>query len=208
MVPRSPAEVARWVQVGVAGRALKGEAESGDCELVCGFDRGVLLGVFDGLGHGGEAAEAARRARAVCERQPGGSVISLVKACHGELIGTRGVAMSLASLDVREATVTWVGVGNVEGLLWQRDGSGRVTRSGLVIRGGVVGAQLPALRAEVVTVAAGDTLAFATDGIGREFAEHVALNRAPQDLADRILLDFGRANDDALVLVVRLLLQG
>ena len=203
-----PSGGARWVDVGVAGRALEGEDKSGDCELICAFPGGMLLGAFDGLGHGSEAAEAARLARATCERRAGASVISLVKWCHAELVGTRGVAMSLASLNASDATMTWLGVGNVEGLLWQRDGTGRVIRSGLVIRGGVVGAQLPPLRAEVVTVTPGDTLAFATDGIRREFAEHVALNRAPQDLADRILLDFGRPTDDALVLVARFLLQG
>jgi negative regulator of sigma-B (phosphoserine phosphatase) len=134
-VAPAPAGGARWVEVGVAGRALEGEDESGDCELVCAFPGGVLLGAFDGLGHGSEAAEAARRARATCERRAGASVISLVQWCHAELVGTRGVAMSLASLNVSEATVAWLGVGNVEGLLWQRDGAGRARQTVPVRRG-------------------------------------------------------------------------
>lgn len=202
----SATDAARWLEVGVAGRALGGQAESGDREVIRAFPGGVLLAALDGLGHGAEAAEAARLGCATLERHAGESVISLVKRCHTELIGTRGVAMSLAALDLTDGTITWLGVGNVEGILWQRDGLGRVMRSGLVTRGGVVGVQLPPLRAEVVTVARGDTLAFATDGIAREFAEHVALNRPPQELADRILGDYARSSDDALVLAARFLL--
>jgi hypothetical protein len=116
--------------------------------------------------------------------------------------------MSLATLDPRERTLTWVGVGNVEGVLWQHEPGGRVVRSGLVARGGVVGAQLPALRAEVVPVSSGDTLMFATDGIAREFAEAVDLEQGPQALADGILSRYGRATDDALVVVARFALEG
>ncbi|HXF95780.1 MAG TPA: SpoIIE family protein phosphatase [Gemmatimonadales bacterium] len=193
----------RWVEVGIAGRALQGQAESGDREVVRAFPGGVLLAALDGLGHGADAAEAARRACATLEHHAGESLITLVKRCHTDLVGTRGVAMSLASLNVIEGTLTWLGVGNVEGILWQKDAAGRLVRSGLVTRGGVLGAQLPPLRAEVLTVGPGDLLVFATDGIGREFAEQVALHRAPQELADHILAHHARANDDALVLVAR-----
>lgn len=197
------AHAERWVEIGVAGRALPGQAASGDREVVRAFAGGVLLAAVDGLGHGAEAAEAADRACATLERYAGESVIALLQRCHADIVGTRGVAMSLASLDVRDGTLTWLGVGNVEGVLWQRDGSGRLVRSGLVTRGGVVGAQLPPLRAEVLIVTRGDVLLFATDGIRREFAENLALEYAPQRLAERILSQYGRDTDDALVLAVR-----
>jgi hypothetical protein len=80
-----------------------------------------------------------------------------------------------------------------------------VVRSGLVTRGGVVGAQLPPLKAAVVPVARGDTLVFATDGIAREFSENLSLEPPPQELANRILARHGRPTDDALVVVARFL---
>lgn len=201
------ADAARWVELGVAARTLSGQEASGDREVVRLLPHGVLIAALDGLGHGAEAAEVARRACASLERHAGESVIALLKRCHADLVGTRGVALSLASLDARDGTLTWVGVGNVEGVLWQRDGSGRLVRSGLVTRGGVVGDQLPPLRAEVITVGRGDTLAFATDGIRREFAENVALDHPPQELADRILARYGQPTDDALVVVARFVME-
>ncbi|MGH7699662.1 MAG: SpoIIE family protein phosphatase [Gemmatimonadales bacterium] len=203
----APARDLRWVDVGVAGRALPGQDASGDREVVRAFPGGVLIGALDGLGHGDEAADAARRGCTTLERYAGESVITLVKRSHAELTGSRGVVMSLASLNVIDGTLTWLGVGNVEGVLWQRDGAGRVGRSGLVTRGGVVGAQLPALRAELMTVSRGDLLVFATDGIRSDFAEHVALEHSPQELADRILARYGRDTDDALVVAARFVME-
>jgi len=73
----------------------------------------------------------------------------------------------------------------------------------LLLRGGVVGSQLPALQAAVLPIAKADTLIFATDGIRGEFVEGLSAKESPQRAADRILKNHSRANDDALVLVVR-----
>jgi hypothetical protein len=75
----------------------------------------------------------------------------------------------------------------------------------LLLRGGVVGVQLPPLSAGVIPVARGDTLILASDGIHREFDRAAALTNSPQKFADRILADHRRATDDALVLVSRYL---
>ena len=74
----------------------------------------------------------------------------------------------------------------------------------LLLRGGVVGSQLPALQAAVLPVAKGDTLIFVTDGIRGEFVEDLSALESPQRAADNILNRHGRGNDDALALVVRL----
>lgn len=200
-MPTRAVDAARWLEVGVTGRALPGEANSGDREVVRAFPGGVLIAVVDGLGHGAEAAEAARRACLTLERNPAHPVSELIQRCHAELVNTRGVAMSVASLAVRDGMLSWVGVGNVEGVLWRKDRAGAVVRSGLVTRGGVVGAQLPPLKAAVVPVAPGDTLVFATDGIAREFSENLSLEPTPQELANWILAQHGRPTDDALVVV-------
>jgi hypothetical protein len=49
----------------------------------------------------------------------------------------------------------------------------------------------------------GDTLVFATDGVRREFTQRLALGDGPQQLADRILGQYAKGTDDALVLVAR-----
>lgn len=74
----------------------------------------------------------------------------------------------------------------------------------LLLRGGVVGSQLPALQAAVLPIAKGDTLVFVTDGIRSEFVETLSALESAQRAADRILIQHGKGNDDALALVVRL----
>ncbi|HMJ58707.1 MAG TPA: hypothetical protein VK467_06195, partial [Gemmatimonadales bacterium] len=53
---------------GVATVAMQGESESGDLHMVRAVKDGVLIAVVDGLGHGEEAAAAARMAVGTLER--------------------------------------------------------------------------------------------------------------------------------------------
>jgi serine phosphatase RsbU (regulator of sigma subunit) len=195
------------IEWGVAALALEGEAVSGDLHVVKPFPNGVLVGVVDGLGHGDEATIAARLAVSTLESYCHESVISLVKRCHGALAKTRGVVMSLASFNATEGTISWLGVGNVEGLLLRADPNIVPSHENVVLRGGVVGYQIAPLRAAVVSVMPGDILVMATDGISADFAKSLNLTDAPQQAADRILANHGKKTDDALVLVARYLGQ-
>ena len=131
--------------------------------------------------------------------------LSVVQRCHEALIGSRGVVMSIATFDAAHGTMTWLGVGNVEGVLQHADWSERSARVSLVTRGGIVGGELPAVQAAIVPVTPGDTLVFATDGVRQEFVADISLREPPQRLADQILARFGKGTDDALVLVARYL---
>jgi len=188
---------------GVATLTLPGERESGDLHLVKPVRAGVLVSVVDGLGHGAEAAAAARAAVAALSRHAQESVLPLLQRCHQALAGTRGAVVSVALFDRADGSMTWLGVGNVEGVLLYADAGGRRGRERLVTRGGIVGSELPPLRAEVLAVAPGDTLILATDGIQSGFADDLAVEAPPQQLADQILTRSGKRTDDALVLVAR-----
>lgn len=192
----------RW---GAAVRPLPGESESGDQYVAMTFPDGALLAAVDGVGHGAEAAAAARAAVAVLQARPHEGVISLLRRCHEALGETRGVVMSLASFSRQDGTLTWMGVGNVEGLLLRSDPSASPALETLLLRGGVVGYQLPQLRASVMPVMPGDLLVFATDGIRSAFSGQLPPLGHPQDVADRILAQWSRDTDDALVLVVEFL---
>lgn len=193
------------VEWGMATRALPGECESGDRPVVQPFPGGVLVGVVDGLGHGEEAAAAARITTAILARCAREAPASLVRRCHEALTDTRGVVMSIAAFSARASAMTWLGVGNVEGVLVRTNDGAAPARERLLLRGGVVGYQLPELRASVVSVARGDTLVFATDGIRGDFTDHLTPGERPQPLADRVLAQFGGSRDDALVLVAQFL---
>lgn len=192
------------VEWGSAGVALEKE-ESGDVYVVAPFPDGVLVAVIDGLGHGAEAATAAREAARLLEAHAGETVSDLIRRCHEGLRRTRGAVMSLASFDSRSSSVTWIGVGNVEGVLVRADRAAEPSRESLAARGGVVGYQLPPLREAGRAVSSGDALILATDGIRSEFTAGLSVQDSPQDMAESIVARYAKASDDALVLVARYL---
>jgi phosphoserine phosphatase RsbX len=195
--------VASMIEWGTAGMPIPGEVESGDLHVVAPFADGVLVALIDGLGHGPDAAEAARVAATLLAAHANETPISLLQRCHEGLRKTRGVVMSVASLDVRDSSLTWLGVGNVEGVLLRADPES--TSEAIALRGGVVGYQMPPLRAEVLPIGRGDTLILATDGIRSDFKLGVALEAASQAIAESILARCAKTSDDATVLVARYL---
>jgi negative regulator of sigma-B (phosphoserine phosphatase) len=192
------------VEYGVAKAILPGQGESGDRHLICCGGEGILIAAIDGIGHGEEAASAAEAAVSILKARPEEPVISLVERCHEGLRSTRGVVLSLASIDPKHGLMTWLGVGNVQGVLMRAGAQKGSVEEVLLLRGGVVGSQLPALQAAVLPIRKGDTLVFVTDGIRGEFVEGLSALESPQRAADKILKHHGRGYDDALVLVVRL----
>jgi negative regulator of sigma-B (phosphoserine phosphatase) len=190
------------IECGQAGIGLD-PRESGDLHVVLPFPAGVLVAVIDGLGHGPEAALASRVARGALEAHPNEPVADLVRHCHAALHGTRGVVMSLACLDAEASAMTWIGVGNVEGVLLRATTGASGAHQALSARGGVVGFRLPPLRSATLPVSRGDTLIMATDGIRAGFLDGVDAEQAPQQMADSILERHYRGSDDALVLVAR-----
>jgi hypothetical protein len=182
---------------------MHGQREPGDWHVLVEVPPRILLAAIDGLGHGEEAAGAAKIAAGVIRDFRQESVIPLVQRCHESLRGTRGVVMSIVSINTQENTMTWLGVGNVEGLLLHRDSYGTLIRETLALRGGVVGDHLPNLFAGIFPLSRGDTIVLATDGIRSNFADDLPLRESAQGIADHILARFGRGTDDALALVVR-----
>ncbi len=189
----------------VAELAQPGQSESGDRHLVLSTPDGGLVAVVDGLGHGAEAASAAKVAVRALERGGDRPLVQLFRDCHQSLIGTRGAVISAASFSVLDETMTWLGVGNVGGRLLRAPVSGGPPPEALLVRGGVVGAHLPLLMSKIVPIRRGDTLIVATDGIRSESLDAPLPYQEPQALADHVLARWGTQTDDALVLVVRYL---
>lgn len=193
----------RLIEWGFATMPLQGQDVSGDSYIIKPFPNGILIAVVDGLGHGYEAAAASKIAIATLDIYAHESIIPLVKRCHEALRGTRGVVMSIASFNSLDKTMTWLGIGNIEGIVLREDVNAVPSRKNLLLRGGVLGYQLPPLKESVIPVLPGDTLIFATDGILSGFDKGIRLSDKPQKIADSIMARFNRGTDDALVLVVR-----
>ena len=179
-----------------------GESQSGDRYVVKDLPEGALLAVVDGIGHGADAASSAALAAGVfaCSQTP--VLTSLVRRCQQRLQGTRGAVVSLAWF-ASDQTMSWLGVGNVAGVLLRRQACAVPRQESLLLRAGTVGRPLPDIAASVVPVSYGDTLIFATDGIQRGFADHLNVAGSPQEIAREILRNHWSKHDDALVLVAR-----
>jgi negative regulator of sigma-B (phosphoserine phosphatase) len=201
-------EKTKLIEWGVANRPMDGQAVSGDLYVVEPLERGVLVAVVDGVGHGEEAGAAAQKAADILKRHAGESVISLVRRCHAALAETRGAVMTLVSLDAPDDTMTWMGVGNVDGRLLRVERSAGYLCEGILLRNGLVGYQLPALQASVISILPGDLLILATDGIHADFDQGIILQESVEQIAKKILGRNFKGNDDALVLVVRYLGNG
>lgn len=182
-------------------RTLSGETESGDIPVIESSQGITLIAAIDGLGHGPEAATAARVAAETLEAGVGVEVATLVERCHQALRQTRGASISVAAFDADANSMTWVAIGNVEGRLLARQWPSH----SISPAAGVAGVELPQLRPETLGLRRGSTLIFATDGIQSGFSDSLADSGSPQQIADRILSEHGKTTDDALVLVARYL---
>jgi serine/threonine protein phosphatase PrpC len=191
------------IECGVAALALSGQRNCGDLWVIEWLPSRALIAVCDGIGHGDEAASAATTAAKILRDHADEAPVALVRRCHDGLRATRGVVMSLASFNLIDRSMTWLGVGNVTGVLLRRAQLPAGSEESLLLRAGVIGSHLPLLHEEVLPVSPGDTLIFATDGISSDFSRALAASLRPQKAAEAILEEHGKKNDDALVLVAR-----
>jgi serine/threonine protein phosphatase PrpC len=191
------------IEAAFATLPLPGESESGDLCLIKRVGKGTLLAVVDGLGHGQEAASAAHAAVGALDRYSREPLIELVRRSHDALVGLRGVVLGIAYLDPQAATMAWLGVGNVGGVLLRADLGNRPSRITLVPNAGFIGAEQPHPTTRSVPLALGDTVILYSDGIKDGFADSLALSNTPQEIADFVISRHLKGNDDALVLVAR-----
>ena len=190
-------------------RPLPGETRSGDLHFVTAVFETTVVAVIDALGHGPEANEAARRAAAALTAAcaaagKAGSpptLQSLFDRCHAALRLSRGVAMTVGSID-GDGKLCWAGVGNVEGAIVQ-PGEEDGRRETILLRPGVVGLTLPSLWLETIQLRRGDVVVLATDGIRNRFLDSLDPRQRVGVIAAQILETHARPGDDALVLVAR-----
>lgn len=192
------------IEIGQAQAPRAGERESGDRCVFWQAEQRALVAVIDGVGHGREAAEAAAVAAEVLEQNRNESLGALLKLCHEKLVATRGAAITLTLFDGRDGTLRWVGAGNVAAMLLHTEPSGNTRTRELFVRSGVAGVSLPSTEVSTTSLARGDLVVLATDGLRPAFMDRVDRLARPQPLAERLLAEYGTQSDDALVVVVRL----
>ncbi len=159
---------------------------------------GTLVAVIDGLGHGPEAAFAARRAEQSVE-SGGTDPKQVIRLMDEALRGTRGAVAMVLYITVD--TIAFCGIGNIAGVLI---GSGLVAP--LPSAWGVVGNRVTGCATQSLTWQSGDVLVLTSDGVARAtetFAKCHLRYCHPTLAAAIILRDGSHKLDDQTVLVLR-----
>jgi len=178
-----------------------GETVSGDDWAFMSRRGRHVLFVVDGLGHGPDAAAAARAALDAAARATELSAIDLLASVHDALRPTRGAAAAVAILEPGKELCTYCGIGNIAASIR----SGGTSRS-MVSQNGILGHQVRRIQDFSYPFPRGALCIAHTDGVSMrwDLAAYPGLEqRHPALVAAVLLRDYGRERDDATVVAVR-----
>jgi anti-sigma regulatory factor (Ser/Thr protein kinase) len=193
-------------EIAIMGKPYPGEIISGDDGAFFQSEDSFFVAVADGLGHGPEAREASNQAMETWSRERVRDLEYIALALNQELAPTRGCAMSFARLDKRAGVIECVSLGDVHAHLYSLRDAHFFTSTPLIVGAG----QLPKqrIRIERTQVQPGSVLIIFTDGLKSKTSLNGQLDVLRQPaiaIAQHLLENDSRPDDDALVLVARIL---
>jgi anti-sigma regulatory factor (Ser/Thr protein kinase) len=199
---RPPAAASLLEVAGVSVPVVPLDA-NGDGWAVGVDERGCVVVVVDGLGHGPGAHRAAQAALNALADSSEVDIRTWLTLAHDAMRSTRGGVAGVARVDVQRGVVEFAGVGNVSGGMIATGAS-----KGLASRPGLLGTEHRVPRPQVIEVPwrHGATLVLWSDGLrsGVRLDESAdLLGHDPAVVAAALHRDFARGNDDATVVVVR-----
>jgi anti-sigma regulatory factor (Ser/Thr protein kinase) len=189
---------------GAVSIPVAGEEVCGDSWAIEDVEGRVIVLVVDGLGHGPQAAEAARAAvrnfRATAPLGP----VEVIRAAHAALRSTRGAAMAVGRIDRERGEIQFAGVGNIAGAIVNP--ADETSRTSMVSHNGTVGHTVRKIQEFVYPWASNSLLVMHTDGVGThwQLGRYAGLGATHPGLVAGVLYkDFRRSRDDATIVAVR-----
>ncbi len=189
----------------VAGicRPAPREEMCGDAWLAIEREGELAVFLADGLGHGPLAADAANAAIGVFREQAFADAVSLMKLVDMKLRGSRGAAAAIAKCDLKNRSLSCVGVGNIAGSI-QAIGEGKAR--GLVSHNGAVGVEAKRIQEFTYPIPDRALILLHSDGLRTRWdlsAYPGLLLRHPGVIAGVLYRDFARGSDDLTIVVIR-----
>lgn len=194
-LPKPPATVVSGVEA-----AKRGEDVSGDAWGIARTEGRVTVVMADGLGHGPDAAAAARAAIAVLPARAALSPREIIETIHLALKHTRGAAVAVAVLDERARSIAFSGLGNINARICKPDGSS----APLVSMNGTAGMEARVVREFSYEWPPRAALVLHSDGLSSRWnmADYPGLlERDPSVISGVLFRDFCRDTDDASIVV-------
>jgi hypothetical protein len=180
---------------GAFSRPFKGLSVCGDNFVIEERNGTFLAAVIDGLGHGFESWVAAEKASEVIRANLDLSVEPILMRCHKELRATRGAAVGILKVE-EDGAGQFCGVGNID--VQVMNGSA----PSVFCLAGIVGHNLRTSKVMTFQMKPGDIYCVLSDGVSSRGNFKACLPGAPEEVAQRIVEQFGRAHDDATALVM------
>jgi serine/threonine protein phosphatase PrpC len=189
------------LEVGAVCLPKTGEEVPGDSWLLEASSDYRTVMVVDGLGHGPNAARAARAALEAFAAHSAATPGALMQICHGALAATRGAAGAAARIEPAKKHGSFAGVGNI---------ACRVEMTGerrqLVSHSGTLGHVMRRVQEFEFDFPAGAVLILQSDGLANRWssedypgllAKHAGL------VAGVLYRDHNRGTDDVTVVVLK-----
>jgi hypothetical protein len=180
---------------------MTGEEVSGDDWAVQHRPGGCTILMVDGLGHGGAAADAAREAVRAFLDNGQATALECMERIHARLRSTRGAAAALATIDIAARRLTFVGIGNIAGVVTETPES-----KNLVSMSGTLGHNVRVFREFSYPWCPQSRLILHSDGVSGRWdlaASPGLMGHEPVLAAAVLYRDMARGKDDATVVVVR-----
>ena len=192
----------RSLAVGAVNLPLKGEAVCGDAWAVHQTGERLLVLVADGLGHGPDAADAADQAVRAFHGHAERGPAALVGLLDAALRPTRGAAVAVAEVLPRHGVVTYAGLGNITGRIYD----GEAVRN-LATSDGTAGTGTRMTHEYTYAWPSDGMLVMHSDGLTARWDLHRysgLRGRHPALVAGVLLRDHRRERDDATIVAVTL----
>jgi anti-sigma regulatory factor (Ser/Thr protein kinase) len=111
------------MQMGSVCLPVSGEQVCGDAWAICSGVGSTFIMLADGLGHGPQAAEAANLAVATFKQFAPRRPVELVQLISRALSQTRGAAVAVVEIALRNRMAYFAGVGNISGAIFDENRS-------------------------------------------------------------------------------------
>jgi len=186
--------------VGVATRSRHFALENGDAFVVKEWQGQLLVGLIDGLGHGGLAQKAALAAQQYVQTHYDQPVDKIFFGASRACRATRGVVMALARFP-SQTRISFASVGNVEARVRSEQ-----KRISLVGQRGILGTHVSHVGTQNYTWDRRWLLVLHTDGLRSHWhwEDFPGLEQEPsQIIASKLMRELASGNDDATVLAVK-----
>ena len=196
-----PSASLKDIEIGAVIVPHPGEIECGDSWTFAVRGGAPSLFAIDASGHGSLAATAASVAVRTFDVTDEASGVRLIETVHRALAPTRGGAVAVAQVDVVLRVVRFVGLGNIAAALLADGGVKR-----MVSHNGTAGQVAARIREFTYPFARSPMVILHSDGLSAKWDLDAYPGLAschPSTVAGVLSRDFRRANDDAMIVVMR-----